>query len=84
LIPLVLAAAQGKRDHISVFGKDYPTHDGTCVRDYIHVEESGRAHLAALDYLKAGGDSIAINLGNGQGYSVLEVIEAARNITARI
>ena len=83
LIPLVLAAAQGNRAHISVFGKDYPTHDGTCVRDYIHVEDLGRAHLAALDYLKSGGDSTAINLGNGQGYSVLEVIETARNITGK-
>jgi UDP-glucose 4-epimerase len=81
LIPLVLFAAQGKRSHISVFGKDYPTPDGTCVRDYIHVSDLASAHLAALDYLERGGESTAINLGNGQGYSVLEVIETARRVT---
>jgi UDP-glucose 4-epimerase len=83
LIPLVLFAAQGKRPHISVFGDDYPTPDGTCLRDYIHVADLASAHLAALDYLERGNDSTAINLGNGQGYSVLEVIEAARQITGR-
>lgn len=83
LIPLVLFAAQGKRSHISVFGRDYPTPDGTCVRDYIHVSDLASAHLAALDYLERGGDSQAINLGNGHGYSVLEVIEAARRVTGR-
>ena len=83
LIPLVLFAAQGKRSHISVFGSDYSTPDGTCVRDYIHVSDLASAHLAALDYLERGGDSTAINLGNGQGYSVLEVIETAREITGR-
>lgn len=81
LIPLVLLAAKGNRPHISVFGHDYPTPDGTCVRDYIHVEDLASAHLAALDYLASGGDSTDINLGNGQGYSVLEVIEAAREVT---
>lgn len=81
LIPLVLSAAQGKRPHISVFGDDYPTPDGTCLRDYIHVADLADAHLAALDYLEKGGESTAINLGNGQGYSVLEVIEAAREVT---
>ncbi|MFL6208335.1 MAG: UDP-glucose 4-epimerase GalE [Pyrinomonadaceae bacterium] len=83
LIPLVLEAALGKRLHIAVFGSDYDTPDGTCIRDYIHVEDLASAHLAALDYLQAGGDSTAINLGNGQGYSVLEVIETARQITER-
>lgn len=83
LIPLVLFAAQGKRPHISVFGNDYPTPDGTCLRDYIHVADLASAHLAALDYLDEGNDSTAINLGNGQGYSVLEVIEAARKVTGR-
>ena len=81
LIPLVIAAARGRKEHISVFGNDYGTLDGTCVRDYIHVEDLGRAHLAALDYLKADGESTAINLGNGTGYSVLEVVEAAREVT---
>ncbi len=83
LIPLVLYAAQGKRPHISVFGKDYPTEDGTCVRDYIHVEDLATAHVSALQYLKDGGGSTAINLGNGEGYSVLQVIETARQITNR-
>jgi UDP-glucose 4-epimerase len=83
LIPLVLSAAQGKRSHISVFGRDYPTPDGTCVRDYIHVSDLASAHLAALDYLGRGGESAAFNLGNGQGYSVLEVIEAARRVTGK-
>lgn len=83
LIPLVLLAAQGKRSHISVFGNDYQTPDGTCVRDYIHVADLASAHLAALDYLQRGGESTAINLGNGQGYSVLQVIEAARQVTGK-
>jgi UDP-glucose 4-epimerase len=83
LIPLVLSAAQGKRPYISVFGRDYPTPDGTCVRDYIHVSDLASAHLAALDYLGRGGESAAFNLGNGQGYSVLEVIETARRVTGK-
>ena len=83
LIPLVLKAAQGETKHITVFGNDYPTNDGTCVRDYIHVSDLAEAHALALDYLRAGNASTAINLGNGQGYSVLEVIEAARMVTTR-
>jgi len=83
LIPLVLWTAQGRRAHISVFGTDYATHDGTCVRDYIHVSDLASAHLAALKYLQAGNESTAINLGNGRGYSVLEVIETARAITGK-
>ncbi len=81
LIPLVLKAAQGSIPHVTVFGDDYETPDGTCVRDYIHVADLAEAHALALDYLRAGGSSSAINLGNGQGYSVLEVIEAARKVT---
>ncbi len=81
LIPLVLKTAQGKVDHIAVFGNDYPTRDGTCVRDYIHVLDLAEAHLLALHYLRAGNPSTAINLGNGQGYSVLDVIETARQVT---
>lgn len=81
LIPLVLKTAQGEVDHVAVFGNDYPTHDGTCVRDYIHVLDLAGAHLLSLHYLRAGNESTAINLGNGQGYSVLEVIETAREIT---
>ncbi len=83
LIPLVLRAAQGGIPAVTVFGSDYPTPDGTCVRDYIHVADLGEAHALALDYLRAGGQSTAINLGNGQGYSVLEVVEAARRVTGR-
>jgi len=81
LIPLVLQVAQGKRDALSLFGTDYPTRDGTCVRDYIHVEDLIDAHILALDYLKQGGASTAFNLGNGQGFSNLEIIEAARRVT---
>ncbi len=83
LIPLVLWTAQGKRPHISVFGSDYDTPDGTCIRDYIHITDLASAHLAALDYLQNDGASTAINLGNGLGYSVLEVIETAREITGK-
>ena len=83
LIPLVLRAAQGESPFVSVFGDNYPTPDGTCVRDYIHVDDLGNAHLMALDYLRASGDSTAINLGNGNGYSVLEVIETARKVTGQ-
>jgi len=81
LIPLVLAAAQGKRKSLSLYGTDYPTPDGTCIRDYIHVEDLVDAHFLALDYLKQGNPSTAFNLGNGQGFSNLEIIEAARRVT---
>jgi UDP-glucose 4-epimerase len=83
LIPLVLEAALGKRPHVSVFGDDYPTPDGTCVRDYIHVLDLAEAHLAALDYLTRGGESGAFNLGTGHGHSVREVIDAAARVTKR-
>ncbi|MBV5261310.1 UDP-glucose 4-epimerase GalE [Synechococcus moorigangaii CMS01] len=81
LIPLVLMAALGKRDHISIFGTDYPTPDGTCIRDYIHVSDLADAHVLGLEYLLKGGATDAFNLGNGNGFSVQEVIEAARKIT---
>ena len=83
LIPLVLATALGKREKLSLFGTDYPTRDGTCVRDYIHVEDLIDAHLLALDYLKSGNPSAAFNLGNGQGFTNREIIEAARRVTGR-
>ncbi len=83
LIPLVLMAALGKRDSISIFGTDYPTPDGTCIRDYIHVSDLAQAHVLGLDYLIKGGDSQQFNLGNGSGFSVREVIEMARQITGR-
>ena len=83
LIPLVLFAAQAKRDSISIFGDDYPTPDGTAVRDYIHISDLSQAHLLALKHLRGGGYSEFINLGNGSGYSVKEVIEAARRVTGK-
>ena len=83
LIPLILFAAQGKRDSIAIFGDDYPTPDGTAIRDYIHVADLSQAHLLALEHLRKNGASEFINLGNGGGYSVREVIEAARKITGR-
>lgn len=83
LIPNVLNAADGTLPFVSVFGGDYPTIDGTCVRDYIHVADLGDAHIRALEYLNNGGESTHINLGNGQGFSVLEVIEAAREVTGK-
>ncbi|HKQ07861.1 MAG TPA: UDP-glucose 4-epimerase GalE [Blastocatellia bacterium] len=83
LIPIVLEVAEGKRPQVPVFGGDYPTPDGTAVRDYIHVTDLGTAHLLALKHLRGGGQSEFINLGNGTGYSVLEVIEAARQVTGR-
>jgi UDP-glucose 4-epimerase len=83
LIPLVLQAAAGKRPHISVFGNDYATRDGTCVRDYIHVSDLCAAHLRALEWLERGGRCDCFNLGNGEGFTVLEVIEAARKVTGR-
>jgi UDP-glucose 4-epimerase len=83
LIPNVLAAAAERLPFVSIFGNEYPTPDGTCVRDYIHVTDLCSAHTLALEYLRGGGASDFINLGNGQGYSVLEVIETARRVTGR-
>ncbi|NDY95303.1 UDP-glucose 4-epimerase GalE [Wenzhouxiangella limi] len=83
LVPLVLQAASGRREAISIFGTDYPTPDGTCIRDYIHVEDLAQAHLRALEHLESGADSAAFNLGNGNGFSIREVIEAARAVTGR-
>jgi UDP-glucose 4-epimerase len=83
LIPLVLQAASGRRPHISVFGRDYDTPDGTCIRDYIHVTDLAEAHWLALQKLLAGANSAAYNLGNGNGFSVQEVIDAAQKVTAR-
>jgi len=81
LIPLVLAAARGAIPHVSVFGCDYPTPDGTAIRDYIHVADLGKAHILALEHLTRGGPSEFVNLGTGRGYSVLEVINAAKAVT---
>jgi UDP-glucose 4-epimerase len=82
LIPLVLQAASGAQDSVKIFGTDYPTRDGTPVRDYIHVEDLGRAHLLALEAAEPGEHRV-YNLGNGAGFSVLEVIETARRVTGR-
>jgi UDP-glucose 4-epimerase len=81
LIPLVLQVALGKRDAISIFGDDYETPDGTCIRDYIHVDDLSDAHLRALAKLQSGARRILCNLGTGTGYSVREVIEVARRVT---
>lgn len=83
LIPLVLQTALGKRDAVSIFGTDYPTPDGTCIRDYIHVSDLADAHVLGLKYLIEGGDSNIFNLGNGNGFSVKEVIETAKAVTGR-
>lgn len=83
LIPLVLKTALGIRDHIEVYGTDYPTPDGTCIRDYIHVADLSQAHLLALKALADGKESTIYNLGNGQGYSNKEVIETARRVTGK-
>ena len=80
LIPIVLQVALGQREHITVFGNDYPTPDGTCIRDYIHVDDLGAAHVKALDFLKPG-EGLKLNLGTGRGNSVREVIEACRRVT---
>jgi UDP-glucose 4-epimerase len=81
LIPLVLQVALGKRDRIEIFGDDYPTADGTCIRDYIHIHDLALAHILTLDRCRDGAN--VFNLGNGDGYSVRRVIEVARKITGR-
>lgn len=81
LIPLILDVALGRRDCIQIFGDDYPTPDGTCIRDFVHVWELARVHECALNYLQRGGASTALNLGSGQGFSVKEVIQAAERVT---
>jgi UDP-glucose 4-epimerase len=83
LIPLILDVALGKRDDIKIFGTDYPTPDGTCIRDYIHVMDLADAHIKALEYLRDGGMSDVFNLGNGKGFSVREVIDAAEKVTGK-
>ena len=83
LIPLILDTAAGRRAHIGVFGTDYPTPDGSAIRDYIHVQDLADAHVRALRYLDDGGESCVFNLGTGHGHSVRETIEAARRVTGR-
>lgn len=83
LIPLILQVPNGKREFISIFGEDYQTKDGTCIRDYIHVTDLAQAHILAVKYLQNGGKSDIFNLGNGIGFSVKEVIETARKVTQK-
>lgn len=83
LIPLVMKTALGQRSHIGIFGEDYPTPDGTCVRDYIHVRDLAEAHLLALEHLEKTGQSGIFNLGSGTGFSVREIIDTARRVTGR-
>lgn len=83
LIPLILKAAKGERESITIYGTDYPTPDGTAIRDYIHVEDLSKLHLLSMDYLVSSDSSLVINCGYGHGYSVREVIDMARRITGR-
>lgn len=84
LVPSVLLAANGTRPVLEVYGRHYATPDGTCVRDYVHVSDLARAHIAALDHLERGGDSLALNVGTGVGASILRVIETTRLVTGRV
>jgi UDP-glucose 4-epimerase len=83
LIPVVMKATLGYRPAFSVFGRDYPTPDGTCIRDYIHVDDLADAHVKALDYLASGGATTSLNVGTGVGSSVLDVIRATERLTGR-
>ena len=83
LIPIILQTALGQRKHITIFGEDYDTQDGTCIRDYIHIEDLINAHLLALSYLNEGGKSDVFNLGSSQGFSVKEMIDTARTVTGK-
>lgn len=84
LIPLILQVPNGQREFISIFGDDYDTKDGTCIRDYIHVTDLAQAHILAMDYLMDGGESNIFNLGNGVGFTVKEVIDTAREVTGHL
>lgn len=83
LIPLSLQAAAGQREHIQIYGTDYDTPDGTCIRDYIHINDLAAAHLLALEYLQQGRPSETFNLGNGKGFSVKEALNEARRVTGK-
>ncbi len=84
LIKVACEVAIGKRSHLDIYGDDYPTRDGTCIRDYIHVTDLARAHLAALDHLRGGGNSLVLNCGYSRGYSVLDVVEAVRRVSGQL
>ena len=83
LIPLIMEAAHGQRPHVEIFGTDYPTADGTAIRDYIHVRDLAEAHVRAMDYLRDGGESLALNLGTGCGHSVRDVIATVESVSKR-
>lgn len=83
LIPLVLKTALGQRNRVNIYGDDYPTKDGTCIRDYVHVNDLAQAHLLALNYLRDGYNSEAFNLGNGDGFSVKEIIQTAKEVVGK-
>jgi UDP-glucose 4-epimerase len=83
LIKIASQVVTGARESMDIFGDDYPTKDGTCIRDYIHVSDLVDAHVLALGHLKAGGESLVLNCGYGQGYSVLDVIDAVRKVSGR-
>jgi UDP-glucose 4-epimerase len=83
LVPIVLQVAMGKRESVSVFGSDYDTPDGTCIRDYVHVMDLADAHIRALEYLQSGGASDSFNLGSGNGFSVKRIVEKVREVTGR-
>lgn len=83
LVPIILQVALGQREQLSIFGDDYETPDGTCIRDYVHVEDLIAAHILALEYLTAGNESDIFNLGSSQGYSVKEMLDAAREVTGK-
>src|SRR6202043_2429863 len=83
LVKVAVEAAVGKRPHVSIFGTDYPTPDGTGIRDYIHVEDLASAHLAALDHLRRAGASAVLNCGYGHGYSVRQVLDSVQRVSGR-
>jgi UDP-glucose 4-epimerase len=83
LIPVIMEVAAGMRAELSIFGDDYETRDGTCIRDYVHVSDLAKAHVAALDFIKKNDQSLTVNLGSETGTTVLEILEAARRITGR-
>lgn len=83
LVPIILQVALGQRGHLTIFGDDYKTPDGTCIRDYVQVEDLAQAHILALEYLKAGNESNTFNLGSNNGYSVKEMLDAARLVTEK-
>lgn len=83
LLPIVMDVAAGRREKLSVFGRDYETRDGTCIRDYVHVSDLARAHVLAIEKLMAGAESDSLNLGTGKGTSVDEMIQAAEKVVGR-